>query len=429
MLRDQEHNYEVESIPNGFRIVPKETKRQIISYELNELGFWHFKEGLYANDIPAYNFYGLVDQSVDKLYDDWESPKSTTKFVYKIKLWAKKKTAPSLNHPIHALWKKEINSLNPLVAEVQRKCFSVDRGKGDWRNIEKVLMSNDKYILSDLINYRACRIYYLYESSCYINNDWLAGYSHNKVPYRSLNRTLMNLPGGIINQQLLGLQNFELPEPATSRIRLLAYLCFNNNYTNTEKDISVIARSTDKEIYEALKYMRHYFPNERNTNFRKTTEIIKTFGMIFDYLGSWNNLDILGLSKRSEEYHHNIELQNRIMYEHYEKQRIEREKELKKSNTALPKIALPENKSITFLDTYASVIDEGKTMSHCIASYAEGAVKGRFYLFHVDYGGEMASVEVNPKGYVVQSYGPKDRINSASKYGERILGEWAKQLQ
>jgi hypothetical protein len=58
-------------------------------------------------------------------------------------------------------------------------------------------------------------------------------------------------------------------------------------------------------------------------------------------------------------------------------------------------------------------------MQHCIASYAKRAHQGLCYLFHVEFEGERASVEVNPQGVVLQSQGPRDRPNKATVWGKK----------
>ena len=124
----------------------------------------------------------------------------------------------------------------------------------------------------------------------------------------------------------------------------------------------------------------------------------RVLGLIFDYGGSWDNIEMMGLSRRSVEYHRNEQLRQRIQRELQK----EKEKELRLSKTALPKIDLPKDEHIKFLDTYQSVLDEGDTMHHCIASYANKAINGNCYLFRVDYNGQMASVgERVSKGAII----------------------------
>ena len=47
-------------------------------------------------------------------------------------------------------------------------------------------------------------------------------------------------------------------------------------------------------------------------------------------------------------------------------------------------------------------------MRHCIASYAGKALAGESFLFHIEHRGEVASVEVDTRGRVLQAYGPEE---------------------
>ena len=68
-------------------------------------------------------------------------------------------------------------------------------------------------------------------------------------------------------------------------------------------------------------------------------------------------------------------------------------------------------------------------MKHCIATYAERAVRGDCYLFHVEYDNQHASVEVDLYGQVRQARGPRNTCNRACVYGQRVLRRWGEQLR
>ena len=63
-------------------------------------------------------------------------------------------------------------------------------------------------------------------------------------------------------------------------------------------------------------------------------------------------------------------------------------------------------------------------MRHCIASYAKRTVGGWAFLFHVEYGGESASVEVDPWEIVRQARGPRNCWNTAAEWGTKELARW-----
>lgn len=440
-MRDQEHNYEIKSLPLGFEIVPKDETRPTVKSTVDEQGFWRFdKVQPWDEPYSLYNFYNLVNIGTSYLYDSWISPKTGTKDApLKVKMWMRTQTSKCLNHKIHDEWLRVVNNFDPSKRDLHRRMFSLAVGKGNWDNIKTVLTENDSYLISDVMSYKSAAASVLFDGRLRWKDDWAFSYAKNDVKYHSLMRTLMNLPNGIVYGMLPNLSEIHLPEPAFTRIRLLAYLNIPPSYSNGEKAnilTKVIQRSTDDDIRNAVKLIWHYFPSKKISSFKSAQEIMRAFLLIFDYDGIIGDWDMLGLARRSEVYHHNMEVQRRIQQEAFDRQnaewKIKEEEKVAKlmiANTQLPVVPLPKDEHVKFLSSYKSVLDEGDLMHHCIAQYAERAVRGNSYLFHVDYNGETASVEVDPSGFVRQSYGPKDCSNNASEYGRKILNVWAKSLQ
>lgn len=437
----EERGYDIINHNKKIEIVPRSGDRPSVNIVLNEYGFWNIENNI---DIPLYCFKYLLHYSINKLYESWSSPRFP-KFVPKLVMnrmqdWTRK----SLCKDFQQKWQNQIDRLNPTVSSLHKKFFSTGGGHGNWGNVKEILQENNSYIIEDALNYRAARISILYDNHKYWLRDWTLSFAYsNNEKYRSLMRTLMNLPNGIIVSDSLNFSGIILPEPVLTRFKFFAYSTIAAdaswkrviNQLDEERlnwELEVIKKSSEEDIKNAIKYMWYYFPNGYNNDFRKLVQIKLSLKMIFDYLGILGNWDIIGLARRSEIYHHNTEMMRRAERERltslYEK-REEELQQIKKSKTFLPPIPLPENKNIKFLNSYKEVEKEGSIMNHCIAQYAEKAVGGKCYLFHIDYQNQMASVEVSPNGFVVQSYGPKDTTNNASKYGKDILGKWAKQLR
>src|SRR5262249_18345501 len=93
--------------------------------------------------------------------------------------------------------------------------------------------------------------------------------------------------------------------------------------------------------------------------------------------------------------------------------------------TRPPPVALPDDPRITFLPTVGAVLEEGARMRHCVGTYARRAVTGACYLFHVEYRGMSATVQVDSDGRVAQACGPGNARNLATSWATRKLGEWA----
>lgn len=459
-MRDQEHNYEIIELKMGFKIVPRDENRPTIVVGLNPTtGFWHYNIKK-DKKVPMYAFYYLLDYAVELLYETWIPPKTSDNQAKEnaIGEWARRVTSKTLNKKVHSIWKKCCENSDPLISELHRKLYAVANGKGNWDVVRKIIQEKDnrEYLIKDLLKYKAARMsflmdYYYWErydsftnESIYnFNKDWKKAFSDEETTYTSLLKTLTNFSGGVIYYDLFALKHVRLNEPVYNRLRLMAY-CFIggrfgpwNDHERIKIFSNVVCRSSDEDIKRAIQYIWQYVPTEYTGDFRKPKGIAHAFGIIFDYpanqVGNW---DILGLAKRSEKWHFDMEAQERERQRLDELKRMEidreyreRMKKLEKSLTALPPVELPKTESIKFLDSYMAVREEGALMGHCIASYAENAVKGYCYLFHVDYQNEMASVEVSPQGYVVQSYGPRDRTNSASKYGAKVLSSWGRKLK
>lgn len=429
----EERGYEIAGYKNGIKIIPRYKDRLSVDIHLNEYGFWTINDNRF--EIPLYCFKYLMQFAVHEIYESWSSPKFPVFVPRNVMIGMKDWTTRSICSAFHKAWLDNINELNPIISSLHKKFFATSCGKGSWRNVTRLLKENNPYAINDAINYKAARIaiLYSYESEPW-KDDWMLSFAYNNEKYRSLTRTLMNLPNGIIVSDLISFKHIVLPEPVLTKYKFFAYSAvatdispYRTNDKDTEKTkwfLEVIKRSTDDDIKNAIKYMWHYFPDTNTGDFRKLVSIKQTLKMIFDYLGEYGNWNILGLAKRSEVYHHDMEVMRLAQEERLRKER----EELKQSKTALPPISLPKNENIKFLDSYESVQKEGSKMQHCIAQYAEKAVRGGCYLFHVDYKDQMASVEISPKGFVVQSYGQKDTTNDASQYGRNVLGKWAKQL-
>jgi hypothetical protein len=442
-MRKQEHNYEIKGFKYGFRIIPRDEKRPILYVRLDKNGFWHFKidnKGQYGI-CSLYNIYSLLESCVNLLYQDWELKKKSENDAvnFRIEQWAKTTTRKTLAKKLRIIWGNCCNNLDPKVVELHKKLFSVSKGSGQWQRVDGILSNKKKfkYVIEDMLDYPAARIAVLHSDMIVSwgvdisewDGNWMQEYAFNDETYTSLNKTLMNLPYGVVYYNILALKNIILPEPATTRMRLWAYSQLARLHIDDKNKNAlflVLKRSTDEEIKNAIRLIWKYFPlyGEGKDNFRRHNSIRHALGLIFDYpldIGDW---DIIGLAKRSEKYHHDLDMQEHVRQMEWEKAN----QILMAATTKLPPVPLPIDENIKFLNSYKAVYDEGELMGHCIAQYAKSAVDGYCYLFHIDYSGEMASVEVRSDGFVNQAYGPRDTINKASEYGKKELSKWAKKL-
>jgi hypothetical protein len=250
--------------------------------------------------------------------------------------------------------------------------------------------------------------------------EWRSIYSDTGNPYRSLDRTLMNLPGRVPLDLLAILNHVHLRRPLTDRVELITLLERYSLAMARESGVTILDVWHNARRDQIIRAMHRVGDHLRTALSPNTRQDISTFisfvmdGELESYAGG-----LVGLAERSIDFHRN----------HLSEQR---EQVLKKlggqTKAAMPPVPLPQLPGIKFLSTVEEIVAEGHEMSHCIADYAKGAVQGRSYLFHVERNGKHASVQV-VRGRVAQSYGPMNKINDASIWGRRVLSPWAKSLK
>jgi hypothetical protein len=363
-----------------------------------------------------------------------ENASKKYKAVKKIKNWAVNQTGKALAKKMKVEWQWLLGRCDPKVVALQRAVYAATAKYYPAHTRASSPIYNDKYLLSDMINYRAAaktiedmQIYgsrfggWLTEASDgyyphkkFIN--WMACYTDNEQPSTSVRRTLMNLPGGVPYHSMrcaLG----RLERPITDRLELLTYLRaqgshqFNEDINKNYLRIAMHARHD--QIKRAIKLVQAHL--HEVGPLRKSRVINGHLQFIFDYPESHNG-NIVGLAEKSIRWHRENRFNQVVKYN---------SKFKADAPTAKPPVDLPKNEHIKFLDTVQAVMQEGVDMGHCIGNYVGPAVSGSCYLFHVEYKGERASVEVSKAGYVTQSRGPQNKTNVASKYGQRVLTKWA----
>lgn len=407
--------------------------------------------------LGFYDFYRLMGHIGGGLMSEWRPP---GKSWPGLRSWAIQQTQKCLCKRVHERWKNSLAQVEPDVVAVHRAIFAATFGSAVLAMQPELYM--DKYVVKDIVNHRAAavaatEVYKLLEGSAEARitssesakqlqaladkmgvqlsisvtqnladrqnsiDAWMSGmqnwrglFSPTGQDYRSLNRTLMNLPGGIPSSLFCGLQLIELPRPILKRLELLAVLLFVGDIPGNRlhPNFGVIIHARDAQIKEAMRRVSEYIGQSLST--RKVMHVRRFVEFVRDFPDAHNG-NIVGLADKSIHWH-----------------RDEQEREVMKqldhlggdTETAKPPIALPGLPEVTFLDTVESVCREGVDMNHCIASYAKRAVSGNCYLFHIEHRGEGATVEVDWSGRVAQAHGPHNQSNVAVRWGRRVLNRW-----
>lgn len=291
----------------------------------------------------------------------------------------------------------------------------------------------EPYVLRDILNYRAAAIALAHlhselgggesppsvEALIAAMANWRGLFSPDGRPYRSLNRTLMNLPGDVPPELVCELAKVRLERPILHGLELTTLMLYVSNMEVAESGAGdrfrLFHHASAAEIADAMRRIgesinRELFPGR-----------LDDLRFVIRYLCDYPEPDhgtLPGLVDRVIGWHRRA----------YERARLE---DLvmrlggRDCPTARPPIALPSLPGVTFLATVGDVAEEGSRMKHCIATRAKDAVDGRCFLFHVDYQGEQASVEVSAQGTITDAEGPRNSKNDAAPWGARQLRAWA----
>jgi hypothetical protein len=386
--------------------------------------YWELSCGNENTRIDLCSFRAMVEWIATHMMSEWRPPapdgeSSASHHLIKITDWAVKRTAWALNPLIHAQWQRLLKNVDPVVLEVNKKVFATSFGY--WR--PHILFYEDiyenTYLVQDIVKFRAAAIAVticsgyqwnpkLYEFLC----NWRSIYAPEGVEvYTSLNKTLNDLPGGIPVRLLRFMDQLILPRPYSKRLELITTLCATKG---PARFFRTFAFATEDKIKSAVKKVSMHLHGE--LSHRRSRQAEQALMFIQDYPDDHKG-NISGLADKAIRWHrHGQEENARKVIAEFGNHKT----------CVKPPIKLPQQPEIRFLPTVGDIVEEGKQMGHCISSYAKKAAQGWCYLFHVDYAGESASVEVDSFGVVRQAYGPKNCSNAAATWGKRVLADWGR---
>lgn len=312
-------------------------------------------------------------------------------------------------------WERMVNQIAPPeVSKLAKAMWGSTLSGQPILHWDERLYFDDEfaYLRADLMKYHACRVICAawghrvrLDTDITVLKDWRALVAPT-VPNKALNKTLDKMARGIRYEDVLRLSTMRLEKPITDRLTLVFVLCAggHHNYGIHER---IVVQADAAQIKEAS---QRHAPGDWVKNNSPVGTIERLARWILDYPETYGG-DLVGLAQRSWEWH------DRGAHLHYQ---IDVTGELPKPNVDL---GMLEGYDIRFLDTVGAVYAEGESMHHCVGSYATKAARGDCYLFHVDYEGEKATIEVSAVGDVLQACGPMNQRNKACDYGARRLAE------
>lgn len=338
--------------------------------------------------------------------------------------------------------------IDPAVLEVHMAALRV-AGRVPSLAQEEALY-REPYILKDILNYRAAAIAFAYLRSKSLQAletgsgrtmaeaaepsvaelidamaHWRDLFAPDGRTYRSLNRTLMNLPPDVPPELVCCLKQIRLERPVVKSLELLALLLYVQSADNPAHETTANqhfhmfhhARAVD--IADAMWRIGSFV--NRPLRHGSVEDVRFTIRYLCDYPEPYHGT-LTGLVERVIRWHRQAHERKRL-------EDLARQYGGPNRRTVRPPIPLPTLPGVTFLHTVGDVVEEGARMKHCIATHLPEAIRGRCFLFHVDYHGERASIEVSAAGDITGAAGPHNAKNVAVRWGATQLQAWAAGLQ
>ena len=294
------------------------------------------------HQLGLFQYYRLVELIAKLLLANW-TPRGEKYYPDWLRFWGRNNTSRSIYKRVHAQWQRLLTMADPLAIQVQRAIFAATRNTAILA-IEDEMYQN-YWLINDIQNYRAAalatvkiesilwyrnrtlreaqvyRFKYEFYSQKSLDRSWCALstrpplmidrtyqlgflqewrnlFSFNGRAYHSLNRTLMNLPGGIPIYFLPSLADIELPRPITNRLELSLVLATLNNRIIENLPIILYAQA-DQEKYTMELLAAHL---NRELSHRRWHDIRLLAMYLSDYPEKHTG-NIVGLIKKSIDWH------------------------------------------------------------------------------------------------------------------------------
>jgi len=410
----------------GFRVRVGDQPRQLLLFEDCHIDIDRESQSETMTGLIEFRY--LVNLICNGLMSEWEPPSGRTPW-YGIRSWATQRTRQALGGRIHEQWKRLTAKADPQILDVQKAVFAASFGSCSL--LHEPSLYRDRLLVSDILQYRAAASLVQFADWIVMDDhnygitpdqvvaamsDWQGLFAPGRKRYRSLSRTLMNLPGGVPAQLLYGLSELRLERPITDRLELITVLlALSESYQADGRQrayLRTFMHATNAEIRAAMQ--RVSVEMGHPLSHRRTAEVGMFAQYVCDYPGPFRGR-LASLTNRAIHWH--------ATYDPMEQSPVNAtlQDDLPVMSPTIPLPVIPE---VQFLKTVGDIRKEGAQMRHCIASYIDKAISGDCYLFHIDYAGECASVEVDPVGRVRQSCGPGNSKNRATQFGIQVLQQW-----
>lgn len=419
-----------------------------------------YNAGRIRYPIHLYACVELIQRIADSAFIGWESPLKVSdprKAWFGAREWSVDKVKHAIARRVTEQWRSILaDNYPPWFLDLHKRIFNAThRALDPLRSLMLLDESgHDPYLISDVMSYRAAAhamlmgaiteeprdqegLFILVGRDGDVDfkdvlKEWTIVYDVDLVLNRSKRRTIMNMPHFVSTKMLQYFRYIKLDRPLFTK-QEVTWACvlskmFHTGVCPWNRNGSILHPAKDDLNNAVRKYATM-------TGESLSVNATKSYHMLGEYIrdateahfvraGDWmgDARTVTSLYKTAHEIHGDL---NRRQAERmFSLHDGDPEEETKR-----PVLEPPKGKAITFLETAGAIVEEGVLMKHCIANYAGRAVQGGIYIFHIEFKGTMATAAVTSTGGAVQVHGPRNKVNTAVKYGRTIFNAWAKQLR
>lgn len=405
-----------------------------------------------------YDYNSLVVKISELMFKDWAPPPRTTNApIFAITNWSREKGQKRIAALFKEHWQYYVYGTTPYhIREVQRKVYAACLNKVATSVLMRPELYDDVYVCKDIIQYRAAAVAFgqLPQVVRFTNHDhdpdwssddvttqllmstirnWRGIYSYTGKPYRALDRTLAQLPGGIPARILLNLRFVKLTKPVVNRTLLLFLAALvdvkdlknieygsptiNTFWLEQQHIVDLICNATEKEIKDAI--IRLCAINDYKVeNFRK----YKPFLVAATQLNTRLN------NARTFKELIDVATTREITDLHTARFKVAQLKKIIPNSTKLPVIirGLDEIDGIIPITTARTIYDEAiKNNSLSILNGIQLAAKGQAMYVRVNFNGQSVVADCRPtnayRDYSMTLMGQADNTEELKNRPEYLM--------
>ncbi len=343
----------------------------IVSYK-DSTGNWHTQQ------FGLLQYPNLLAEVAKGLMLFWKPPEGRRPWSG-LNEWARGQTRWSIGKRLHDYYKRCRGEV-PMALALQRALYAATLSTPELALADELYQQ--KFIVQDVIQYRAAAVALAtldlfrflehqrgqekdlssalkVDEALEMMDNWRGLYSPTGESYRSLDRTLMNLPAQVPPRLVLYLSEIYLQRPVLSRSELIVLTLYLQRCPDRELprlNEKVFENASKERIARAMQLVAEH--TRVPLSFRRTRHLRFLVDFVMDYPEEHQG-NIVGLAQKSIRWHR--QEQQRVL-----------EKTLNKlgdnTPTQAPPIPLPEDPNIRFLSTVKDVCEEGQRMRNCVAS-------------------------------------------------------------